>query len=42
MISKVSRLDALPWARYCVKCQEEVAARIAAGEYVNEHEEAGR
>jgi len=36
------RLDALPWARYCVACQEQVAARIAAGEYVDEHEEAGR
>ena len=27
------RLDALPWAKYCVKCQEEVAARAARGEY---------
>jgi DnaK suppressor protein len=26
------RLDAVPWARYCVKCQERVAARIAEGE----------
>src|SRR5215469_5112899 len=25
----VKRLDALPWARYCVQCQEEIAARIA-------------
>ena len=25
------RLDALPWARYCVTCLEQVAARIAAG-----------
>jgi DnaK suppressor protein len=36
------RLDALPWARYCVKCQERIATRIAAGEYVEELEEAGR
>src|SRR5215471_8438973 len=28
------RLDAVPWARYCVTCQEEIAARIAAGEMV--------
>jgi DnaK suppressor protein len=27
------RLDALPWAKYCVTCQEEVAARAARGEY---------
>jgi DnaK suppressor protein len=27
------RLDALPWAKYCVKCQEEVAARAARGEF---------
>jgi len=25
------RLDAVPWARYCVPCQEEIAARSAAG-----------
>jgi DnaK suppressor protein len=36
------RLDAVPWARYCVKCQEMIAARIAAGEEVDEYEEAGR
>src|SRR3954465_1740508 len=36
------RLDALPWARYCVVCQDLVSARIAAGEQVDEHEEAGR
>lgn len=36
------RLDALPWARFCVVCQEQVAARIAAGEVIDEHEEAGR
>jgi DnaK suppressor protein len=33
------RLDAVPWARYCVTCQEQIAARIAAGEYVDEYEE---
>lgn len=26
------RLDAVPWARYCVSCQEEIAARAAMGE----------
>jgi len=36
------RLDAVPWARYCVKCQESIAARIAAGDEVDEYEEAGR
>jgi DnaK suppressor protein len=36
------RLDAVPWARYCIVCQEEVANRIAAGEVVDELEEAGR
>src|ERR1700676_3160757 len=25
----VKRLDAVPWARYCVSCQERIAARIA-------------
>jgi DnaK suppressor protein len=38
----VKRLDALPWARYCVTCQESIAARIAAGEYVDEPQEAER
>ncbi len=33
------RLDAVPWARYCVTCQEEIAARIAAGDFVDEYEE---
>jgi len=28
------RLDAVPWARYCVTCQERIAARIADGELV--------
>lgn len=32
------RLDAVPWARYCVTCQEAIAARIADGEFVDEDE----
>jgi len=36
------RLDAVPWARYCVKCQDMVAARIAMGEEVDELQEADR
>jgi DnaK suppressor protein len=36
------RLDALPWARFCVKCQEAIATRIASGDYVEQHEESGR
>ena len=36
------RLEALPWARYCVTCQESITARIAAGELESELEEAGR
>ena len=36
------RLEALPWARYCVTCQEAIAARIAAGEMENEFQEADR
>jgi len=36
------RLDAVPWARYCVSCQELIAARIAEGEYVDDLQEAGR
>jgi len=35
------RLDAVPWARYCVTCQEAIANRIADGE-IMEYEEAGR
>ena len=35
------RLDAVPWARYCVTCQEMIANRIADGEMV-EYEEAER
>jgi DnaK suppressor protein len=37
------RLDAVPWAKYCVTCQESIAARIASGDLVeNELEEAER
>jgi DnaK suppressor protein len=36
------RLDAVPWARYCVGCQERIAARMAAGEEIDEYQEAGR
>jgi DnaK suppressor protein len=32
------RLDAVPWAKYCVTCQEQVALRAARGEF-NEDEE---
>ena len=35
------RLDAVPWARYCVTCQEMIANRIADGEII-EYEEAER
>ena len=34
------RLAALPWARYCVKCQELLAS--GPGAYENEPQEAGR
>jgi len=34
------RLDAVPWARYCVVCQEAIANRIAQGEEVDEYQEA--
>src|SRR3974377_2060025 len=33
----VKRLDAVPWARYCVTCQEQIAARLALGEPVGEY-----
>ena len=36
------RLDALPWARYCVTCQEQIAARVAQGEREEEFEESER
>lgn len=36
------RLAAVPWARYCVTCQEAIAHRIAAGEIVDEFQEADK
>lgn len=33
------RLNAVPWARYCVSCQDKVAARIANGEREDELQE---
>jgi len=33
------RLDAVPWAKYCVTCQEMIATRIADGEVVDEFQE---
>jgi len=36
------RLDAVPWARYCVTCQELIATRVAAGEVVDDVQESGR
>jgi len=37
------RLDAVPWAKYCVTCQESIAARIASGDLMqDELEEAER
>ena len=38
----IKRLDAVPRARYCVTCQERVAARAALGEPVGEYEGADR
>ena len=38
----IKRLDAVPWARYCVTCQEAIATRIAQGEAVEEFEGASR
>ena len=34
------RLDAVPWARYCVTCQERISDRVAHGEEVDEYQEA--
>jgi DnaK suppressor protein len=34
------RLDAVPWARYCVTCQERISDRLAHGEEVDEYQEA--
>lgn len=33
------RLDAVPWAKYCVSCQEKVAQRVARGEFVDDDDE---
>jgi DnaK suppressor protein len=30
------RLEAVPWARYCVSCQEALASRAAEGEFAEE------
>src|SRR5271157_3822135 len=38
----VKRLEAVPWARYCVTCQERIAARIADGEVVDQYQDADR
>jgi len=38
----VKRLDAVPWARFCVTCQEMVAQRAALGEPVGEYQGADR
>jgi DnaK suppressor protein len=38
----VKRLEAVPWARYCVACQERIAARVAMGESVDDYQEADR
>jgi len=36
----IKRLNAVPWARYCVACQEAIATRIAHGDIEEEFEEA--
>lgn len=36
------RLEAVPWAKYCVTCQELIASRVAAGEEVDEFQETSR
>ena len=38
----VKRLEAVPWARYCVKCQEDLATRAALGQPVDDYQETGR
>ena len=38
----VKRLAAVPWARYCVTCQEAIAVRVASGEMENEFQEVDR
>ncbi len=37
------RLEAVPWAKYCVACQEAIAERAAAGdEYEDDYQETSR
>lgn len=36
----VKRLEAVPWARYCVSCQEAIATRAALGQPVDDYQEA--
>lgn len=36
------RLDAVPWARYCVSCQEKISTRIAEGEMADDYQVADR
>ena len=36
------RLEAVPWAKYCVACQERISVRIAEGEIIDEFQEAGK
>jgi len=38
----VKRLEAVPWARYCVTCQENIATRAALGEPIDDFQEAER
>jgi DnaK suppressor protein len=38
----VKRLNAVPWARYCVACQENIATRAALGDPIDEYQEADR
>ncbi len=38
----VKRLNAVPWARYCVTCQEAIATRIAQGDWEGDLQEAER
>jgi len=35
----VKRLNAVPWARYCVTCQEAIATRIAQGDWEDQLQE---
>ncbi len=36
------RLEAVPWAKYCVTCQEKIAHRIETGDYEDDLQETGR